>query len=40
MWDRSMVLLPKGEPEKWYFSIWFWWLVLAGVFAAIYIKFS
>lgn len=40
MWDRSMVLLPKGEPEKWYFSIWFWWLVLAGVFVAIYIKFS
>lgn len=40
MWDRSMVLLPKGEPEKWYFSIWFWWLLLAGVFAAIYIKFS
>jgi SSS family solute:Na+ symporter len=40
MWDRSMVLLPKGESEKWYFSIWFWWLVLAGVFAAIYIKFS
>lgn len=40
MWDRSMVLLPKGESEKWYFSIWFWWLLLAGVFAAIYIKFS
>ena len=40
MWDRSMVLLPKGEPEKWYFSIWFWWLLLAGVFAVIYIKFS
>ena len=40
MWDRSMVFLPKGEPEKWYFSIWFWWLLLAGVFAAIYIKFS
>jgi SSS family solute:Na+ symporter len=40
MWDRSMVLLPKGESEKWYFSIWFWWLLLAGVFAVIYIKFS
>ncbi len=40
MWDRSMVLLPKGQSEKWYFSIWFWWLLLAGVFAAIYIKFS
>ena len=40
MWDRSMVLLPKGESEKWYFSIWFWWLLLAGVFVAIYIKFA
>ena len=40
MWDRSMVLLPKGQSEKWYLSIWFWWLLLAGVFAAIYIKFS
>jgi SSS family solute:Na+ symporter len=38
MWDQSMLWLPAGEKEKWYYSIWFWWLVLAVVFVAIYIS--
>jgi len=40
MWDQSMLRLPKGETEKWYTSIWLWWLVLAVIFIAIYIKFA
>jgi len=39
MWDRSMLRLPTGESQKWYFSNWFWWLVGTAVFVGIYWKF-
>lgn len=38
MWDRSMLREP-GVSEKWYQSLWGWWLVLGAVMVAIYIKF-
>lgn len=40
MWDQSMLRLPKGETEKWYTSIWFWWPILAAILIAIYVKFA
>jgi len=40
MWNRSMLLTsPAGQAQKWYKSIWFWWLVSLAIFAAIYIRF-
>jgi SSS family solute:Na+ symporter len=40
MWSRSMLLgSPAGQSQKWYKSIWFWWLVNFAVFAAIYLRF-
>ncbi len=40
MWNRSMLLgSPAGQPQPWYKSIWFWWLVNLAVFAAIYLRF-
>jgi len=40
MWSRSMLLgSPAGQSQKWYKSIWFWWLVSFAVFAAIYMRF-
>jgi SSS family solute:Na+ symporter len=40
MWNRSMLLgSPAGQPQPWYKSIWFWWLVNFAVFAAIYLRF-
>lgn len=38
MWDRSMLSEP-GVTEKWYQSLWFWWLVLGSILLAIYVKF-
>lgn len=37
MWDRSMVR--SEEPVSWYRSVWFWWLVMAGIMIWIYVKF-
>jgi hypothetical protein len=39
MWDRSMVGLPSGKVQKWYANLWFWWLAVAVIFAAIYVHF-
>ena len=38
MWDRSMLREP-GVSQRWYQSLWGWWLVLGAVMVAIYIKF-
>ena len=39
MWNRSMLLgSPAGQSQKWYKSIWFWWLVNLAVFTAIYVR--
>lgn len=39
MWDRSMLGLPSGEKKRWHANLWFWWLVVATVFVAIYVCF-
>jgi hypothetical protein len=39
MWNRSMLGSPAGQPQPWYKSIWFWWLVNLAIFAAIYVRF-
>ena len=40
IWNHSMMLrLPTGQSQRWYKSIWFWWLINLAIFTAIYIKF-
>jgi SSS family solute:Na+ symporter len=40
LWNRSMLSgSPAGRAQKWYKSIWFWWLVNLAVFTAIYVVF-
>ncbi len=39
MWDQSMLHLPRSEREIWYSSIWFWWLIIGGIFAWLYYWF-
>lgn len=36
-WDRSMLSLPGGEIERWYASLWLWWIVGAIILGAIYV---
>lgn len=37
LWDRSMLRLP--EPGPWYAGLAVWWLVLAAILAALYVRF-
>ncbi|MCX8053947.1 MAG: hypothetical protein N3B12_09070, partial [Armatimonadetes bacterium] len=39
MWDRSMLGLPKGDIERWYAKLWFWWVVVGCCFGLIYWRF-
>lgn len=38
-WDRSMLRLPHGETERWYSSLWLWWVVCGVCFVAVYAYF-